>query len=105
MTVQHELPPEHKKGRGESGGKKPPLLSIESAIVKNVRVSLHARLGKVEMSLEELLALEAGSVLTLDLRMNELVELTLNDEPVARGEIVAVDDNFGIRIVEIAEIR
>ena len=105
MTVQHELPPEQKKGRGEAGGKKAPVLSNESAIVKNVRVSLHARLGKVEMSLEELLALEAGSVLTLDLRMNELVELTLNDEPVARGEIVAVDDKFGLRIVESAEIR
>ncbi|HEY5723955.1 MAG TPA: FliM/FliN family flagellar motor switch protein [Allosphingosinicella sp.] len=105
MTVQHELPSERKDGRGESGARKAPLLSIESAIVKNVRVSLHARLGKVEMSIEELLALEAGSVLTLDLRMNELVELILDDQPVARGEIVAVDDNFGIRIVEIAELK
>ena len=82
----------------------PQLLSIDSAIFKDVRVSLRARLGETSLSVEDLLSLKAGSVVTLDTRLNDLVELRLNDNLVARGEIVAIDDKYGIRIVEIAQI-
>ena len=41
-------------------------------------------------------------MLSLDARLNEPIDLLLNDALVARGEIVAVDDMFGVRIVEIA---
>jgi flagellar motor switch protein FliN/FliY len=81
----------------------PSLVSMEAAIYKDVRVCLQAMLGRTEVSVEELLGLKAGSVLKLDHRLNELVELRLNDSLVALGEIVAVDDNFGVRIVEIKE--
>lgn len=90
-------------GAPATAGEKP-LLSIDSAIFKNVKVSLEARLGRTEMSVEELLALKPGSVVTLDMKMNEPVDLYLNDSPVARGEIVAVDDSFGIRILSVADI-
>lgn len=79
-----------------------PLLSIGSAVFKDVNVALQAGLGQTTLTIEELLALKAGSVLKLDLKMNGLIELRLNQTLVARGEIVAVDDNFGVRIVEIA---
>jgi flagellar motor switch protein FliN/FliY len=82
----------------------PPLLSIDAAIFKEVKVSLRARLGETSLSVEELLALKPGAVVTLDTRLNDLVELRLNENLVARGEIVAVDDRYGIRIVEIANI-
>jgi flagellar motor switch protein FliN/FliY len=85
---------------GETGG----LLSIESPILKDVQVRLRAKLGQAEMSLQDLLALKAGSVVKLDLKMNEPIELRLNDAVVAYGEIVAVDDNFGVRILEIAKL-
>ena len=39
----------------------------------------------------------------LEARLNDLVELRLNDTVVARGEIVAVGDNFGVRIIDVAE--
>jgi len=80
----------------------PRLLSLDSAILKTVPVALQAWLGETRLSVGELTALKAGSVIKLDLKLNDLVELRLNDSLVARGEIVAVDDNFGIRIVEIA---
>lgn len=80
-----------------------PLLSIESAILKDVPVALQARLGEATLTIEELLALRAGSVVKLDLKINDLVELRLNNALVARGEIVAVDDSFGVRIVEIVQ--
>lgn len=82
----------------------PPLVSMESPLFKDVQVSLEARLGQTTLSIAELLALKAGSVVTLDLKMGDLIELRLNQSLVARGEIVAVDDNFGVRIVEIASL-
>jgi len=80
----------------------PPLVSLDSAIFQDVQVSLDARLGQVTMTIAELLALKAGSVVKLERGLNDLIELRLNQSVVARGEIVVVDDNYAIRIVEIA---
>jgi flagellar motor switch protein FliN/FliY len=81
----------------------PPFISIDSALFKDVRVILEANLGEMTLSIGELLALKAGSVLKLETSMSEAIEIRLNDAVVAWGEIVAVDDNFGVRIVEIAQ--
>jgi len=81
-----------------------PLLFIDSMIFKDVRVALQAKLGQATLTVADLLALKSGSVVKLNLKMNELIELRLNDSVVARGEIVAVDDSFGVRIVEVAQI-
>jgi flagellar motor switch protein FliN/FliY len=80
-----------------------PLLSIDSALLKDVRVVLQASLGELTLSVGELLALKGGSVLKLDTSMSEAIEIRLNDAVVAWGEIVAVDDNFAVRIIEIAQ--
>jgi flagellar motor switch protein FliN/FliY len=57
------------------------------------------------MTIEELMELKAGSALAFDRKLNEPIDIFLNGALVARGEIVAVDDHFGVRIVEIADIR
>lgn len=80
----------------------PTLLTLDAPVLQGVNVDLDARLGEVSLSVKALLALKQGSVLTLDRQLNELVELRLNDVVVARGEIVAVDDKFGVRIFEVA---
>jgi flagellar motor switch protein FliN/FliY len=80
----------------------PPLLSLNSIIFKDVVVGIRARLGQTTLSVQDLLALKPGSVVTLESKLNDLVELRLNDSVVARGEIVAVGDNFGVRIVDVA---
>jgi len=82
----------------------PPLLREDLELLRNVRLSLRARLGEVEITLAELLSLEAGATLALDRQLNEPVELYLNEALVARGEIVAVDDRFGVRITEIGSV-
>lgn len=79
-----------------------PLLPSDSALLKDLNVTLQARLGEAVMAVAELIALRTGAVLDLDTRLNEPVELYLNDALIGRGEIVAVDDRFGVRIVEIA---
>ncbi len=55
------------------------------------------------MTVEQLMALKQGSVVTLEASLADRVELFLNDALVARGEIVAVGDKFGVRIVEISQ--
>ena len=71
-------------------------------LVGHVKVSLAAQVGTMTMSIDELFALKSGDVVT----MNELLEapltLMLNGRAVARGELLAVDDHFGVRILELA---
>jgi flagellar motor switch protein FliN/FliY len=67
----------------------------------NVRLPLTIRLGSLRMNLDELLQLTPGSILELDRRENEPLDVLSNGQVVARGEVVAVDDRFGLRITEI----
>ena len=80
----------------------PRLAPINSDLFRGVRVSLEACLGQSAMTVEEMMALKAGSVVTLETGLADHVELYLNDALVARGEIVAVGEKYGVRIVEIA---
>lgn len=84
-------------------GEVQPLVGLDSVVMRSVQVALRARLGAVEMNVEELLALKSGAILKLDRALGEPVELYLNDVLVARGEIVAVDDHFGVRLLEVAK--
>lgn len=77
------------------------IVSLDSSLLHGVNVQLEVYVGTSDMTLEALLALRSGDVVTLDAQLNDLVELRLNDAVVGRGELVAVGDNFGIRIVEI----
>jgi flagellar motor switch protein FliN/FliY len=79
-----------------------PLIPADSSLLRDVEVTLQARLGQIVMPISELMSLRTDSVLSLESRLNEPIDLLLNDALVARGEIVAVDDMFGVRIVEIA---
>ncbi len=66
-----------------------------------VRVSVWAELGRVEMPLGDLLQLGEGSVLRLDRPVGDPVDLVSQGVKLARGEVVVVDDSFAIRIREI----
>ena len=107
MTSQSRLAPNPRSSTAKEGANldAAPLVDIGSDILKDVQVSLQASLGGAELSVQELLELKAGSVVKLDLQLNDLIELKLKGSLIARGEIVAVDDQFGIRIVEIGKVR
>lgn len=78
-----------------------PLSAPVSALLRGVEVSLEARLGRAEMTVEAMMGLKAGSVVTLDASLADHVDLYLNGTVVARGEIVAAGDRFGVRIIDI----
>jgi flagellar motor switch protein FliN/FliY len=76
---------------------------VNGELLRGVRVSLDVRLGKAPMTVEEMMSLKSGSVVALQASLADCVELYLNETLVARGEIVAVGDKYGVRIVEIAK--
>ena len=69
--------------------------------LKDVRVSVDVVLGTAKIPLQELLSLQPGSLLTLDKLAGEPVDIEVNGKKVGRGEIVVVDENFGVKILEI----
>jgi flagellar motor switch protein FliN/FliY len=76
---------------------------INRALIDNVEVSLEAWLGEAKLTVADLGALKTGSVVPLQAGLDRAVELRLNGVSVGRGELVAVGDRFGVRLVELAE--
>jgi flagellar motor switch protein FliN/FliY len=60
-----------------------------------------AELGRTRMSVRDLLSLAPGAVIELDRLAGGPADLLVNGRLIARGEVVVIDENFGIRITEI----
>lgn len=67
----------------------------------DISLQLTVELGRTTMSIKEVLALTSGTVIELDKLTGESAELLVNGRLIARGEVVVVDENFGLRITEI----
>lgn len=67
----------------------------------DVTLELTVEVGRTRMTLGQALALGPGSVITLDRLADQPVDLLVNGEPVARGEVVVIDDVFGLRVTQI----
>lgn len=67
----------------------------------DVTVPISVELGQSTMKIEDILQLANGSIVELDRLVDEPIDLKINGRLMARGEIVVVDDSFGIRISEI----
>ena len=70
-------------------------------LVLDVPVKVTVELGSCLMPMRDVLQLAVGSVVQLDKIADEPVQLTVNRKLVARGEVVVVDNHFGIKITEI----
>jgi flagellar motor switch protein FliN/FliY len=68
----------------------------------DVALSLTLRFGQRELLLKEILELSPGAVLELDRQIDEPVDLLLGRKVIARGEVVIVDGNYGLRVTEVA---
>jgi len=69
--------------------------------VFDVPVSISAVLGKSSLSVAQLLQLSQGSVLELDRKVGEAIDIYVNNRLVARGEVVIVDERLGVTMTEI----
>jgi flagellar motor switch protein FliN/FliY len=71
------------------------------AILNDVEMGVTAELGRRRMTVRDLLALTPGSVIELDRAAGTPVDVLVNGTLIARGEVVVIDEEFGIRIAEI----
>ena len=85
-----------------------PLTSAAAAYVPSnidllagLEMNVSVELGRTDMTVADVLALGPGSVVELDRLAGEPVDILVNDRLIARGEVVVVDENFGVRVVEV----
>jgi len=69
--------------------------------VLDVRVQLSVRLGSCQLAMRDVLELSPGATLQLNQRANDPVGLYVNEKLIALGEVVVVEENFGIKITQI----
>ena len=70
-------------------------------LVLDVELNVLLRFGQRQLTLREVLDLKSGSVVELDRRVDEPVELLLDGRVIARGQAAIVDGNYGLRVTEI----
>jgi flagellar motor switch protein FliN/FliY len=75
--------------------------AIDLAPVFEVPVNIQVVLGRASMDVASLLRLARGSVLELDRKVGEAIDIYVNNRLVARGEVVVVDDRLGVTMTEI----
>ena len=85
-------------GGGNKSGEK---TSLE--LIMDIEVPISVELGRTEMPIAEVLELGPGSIVELQKMASEPVDLLVNNKLVARGEVVVVDENFGIRITSVID--
>ncbi|WP_050407948.1 flagellar motor switch protein FliN [Massilia sp. NR 4-1] len=80
----------------------PAILGDNLRLLDSVPVSLEVKVGNVQTTVGELMGLKEQAVLKIDRHSEQPVDVIVNGNVVARGQLVVVDDNFGVRITEIA---
>ncbi len=71
------------------------------ALLRNVNHKVKVELGRTMMYVEDVLRLNENSIIELDKLAGDPVDIFVNDRPVARGEVLVVNDNFCVRVSEI----
>lgn len=70
-------------------------------ILHDVPMVIEAEMGRSSKTLRDVLRIGEGSVIDFDKEANEPVDLTVNGRLIARGEIVEIEGNYGVRITEL----
>ncbi len=70
-------------------------------VLLDVPLTISVELGRVTMKVQEVIDLGAGSIIEIDKAAGEPIDILVNGRLVARGEVVVVEDNFGVRVTEI----
>lgn len=74
-------------------------------MVRDIQVMLTVELGRTNMLIQDILELTPGKVVELDKLAGEPLDILVNGKLLARGEVVMVDERFGVRITTIVDPR
>ncbi|HEY4280302.1 MAG TPA: flagellar motor switch protein FliN [Conexibacter sp.] len=96
MNHEMELPAfERPQGNGNGGG------GNDLGRLSDVPVELAVEIGRTKMTVGETLELRPGSIVVLNRMAGEPVDLLVNGTPIAHGEVVVIDEEFGLRITDV----
>ena len=80
-----------------------PGSSNDLEAVYDIPVKVSAILGKTQIKVSQLMKLNKGAIIELDRKVGEAIDIYVNNNLVARGEVVVVDDKLGITMTEIVK--
>ena len=70
-------------------------------LILDVTLPVAVELGRSRMQIQDILKLAPGSIIELDKSAGDPVDILINDRPIAKGEVVVIDENFGVRLTSI----
>jgi flagellar motor switch protein FliN/FliY len=74
---------------------------FELDVFKNIPVNLSVELGRSQITLKEVYELTEGAIIELERFVGEPLDLVVNGQIIAQGEVVAIDNNYGLRVTQI----
>jgi flagellar motor switch protein FliN len=78
--------------------------NYDKSLFQNIKVDVSIELGRSSISLKKLYELKNGSIIELSRLVGEPLDLVIKDQVIARGEVVAVNNNYGIRLTHIESL-
>ena len=94
---------EYEQFEGTPAGGAGPGASADLSRLSEIPMELSVEIGRTHMTVGETLELHVGSVVQLERQAGEPVDLLVNGSPIARGEVVVTDEQYGLRIIEILD--
>ena len=91
--------PEELANKGEVGDKSKADVNLD--LVLDIPVDVSLRVGSTDISIRDLVSLVEGSVIALDQDAGAAMDVLVNGTLIAHGEIVVVDDRFGVRLTDV----
>lgn len=83
----------------QQGGSTPEQGNI--GLIMDVYMEMTVELGRTKKQIKEILGMGEGTIIELDKLAGEPVDILVNHKPIAKGEVVVIDENFGVRVTEI----
>ena len=99
MGQEERQEKKEKAEEGKGAQKKSREKSLDFLL--NIPLDVTVELGRTRMNIGDLLNLDKGAVIELDKEASEPLDILVNDQPVAKGEVVVMEKRFGIRITDI----
>lgn len=77
------------------------ISKIDSEVLQNIPVTVSVEVGRTSLKIRDLMRLAQGSVVELDRLAGEPLDLMVNNTPVAQGEVVLVNERYGIKLTSV----
>ncbi len=79
------------------------FITQEMDLILDIPLEVSTELGRTELTIQDLIALDEGTVIELDKLVGEPMEILINGLMTARGEVVVVNERFGVRVTDVID--